>query len=73
INAMDRPNMVTDVMGVVTELKIPLNAIDAESKKDGTCVVHMSLLIRDINLLNETMKRLRKITSVTDVFRIGNA
>lgn len=73
INAVDRPNMVTDVMLVVTELKIPLNAIDAESKKDGTCVVHMSLLIRDINLLNETMKRLRKINSVTDVFRIGNA
>lgn len=70
INALDRPNLVTDVMMIVTDLKIPLNAIDAETKKDGTSVLHISLLIKDSNLLNEVMKRLRKIENVVEVFRI---
>ncbi|HSP47705.1 MAG TPA: TGS domain-containing protein, partial [Clostridiaceae bacterium] len=70
INAMDRPNLVTDVMMIVTDLKIPLNAIDAETKKDGSSVLHISLLIKDSNLLNEVMKRLRKIENVIEVFRI---
>ena len=72
IHAMDRPNLISDIISLVNELKIPLNAMNVESKKDKTAVIHLSLLIKDVNLLEECLKRIRKLSSVTDAFRTGN-
>jgi len=72
IHAMDRPNLISDIISLVNELKIPLNAMNVESKKDKSAVIHLSLLIKDVNLLEECLKRVRKLSSVTDAFRTGN-
>ncbi|NLC66405.1 MAG: bifunctional (p)ppGpp synthetase/guanosine-3',5'-bis(diphosphate) 3'-pyrophosphohydrolase, partial [Clostridium sp.] len=72
VRAFDRNNLVSDVIYEINELKIPLNAIKAETNKDDITTIYLSLLIRDINLLEETLKRLRKIDSVMDAFRTGN-
>jgi len=72
IHAMDRPNLVSDIISLVNELKIPLNAMNVETRKDKSAVIHLSLLIKDVNLLEECLKRLRKLSSVTDAFRTGN-
>lgn len=72
INAMDRPNLVSDIIALVHDLKIPLNAMNVETRKDASVMIHLSLLIKDINLLEECLKRLRKLSSVMDAFRIGN-
>jgi len=72
IHAFDRTNLISDIIALVNELKIPLNALNVETKKDAMVLIHMSLLIKDINLLEECLKRLRKIKDVVDAFRIGN-
>ena len=72
IHALDRPNLVSDIIALINELKIPLNAMNVETRKDASVMIHLSLLIRDINLLEECLKRLRKLSSVVDAFRIGN-
>ena len=72
INAFDRPNLVSDIISLINDLKIPLNAMNVETKKDGSVTLHLSLLIKDINLLEESLKRLRKLSNVSDAFRIGN-
>lgn len=72
IHALDRPNLVSDINALINELKIPLNAMNVETRKDASVMIHLSLLIRDINLLEECLKRLRKLSSVVDAFRIGN-
>ena len=72
IHAYDRPNLVSDIISLVNDLKIRLNALNVETKKDGMVLLHLSLLIKDINLLEEILKRLRKIQNVVDAFRIGN-
>ena len=64
IHAMDRPNLVSDIISLVNELKIPLNAMNVETRKDKSAVIHLSLLIKDVNLLEECLKRLRKLSSV---------
>jgi len=46
--------------------------MNVETKKDGSVTLHLSLLIKDINLLKESLKRLRKLSNVSDAFRIGN-
>lgn len=72
VRAFDRNNLVSDVIFEINELRIPLNAIKAETSKDDITTIYLSLLIRDINLLEETLRRLRKIDSVIDAFRTGN-
>ncbi len=73
IHAMDRPNLVSDIISLVNDLKVPLNAMNVETKKDGDVIIYLSLLIKDINLLDEILKRLRKLKNVKDAYRVGNA
>ncbi len=73
IIARDRGNLITDVMMVMSDLKISINGMNAESKNDGNSQISISMLISSSSLLNEVIKRLRKIPSVQDVYRIGNA
>ncbi len=73
IEAADRPSLLTDIMLVLNELKVAINSVNAENKNNGEAVVNLSLLVSNISLLNEVIKRIRKIPSVMDVFRIGNA
>ncbi len=73
IIARDRGNLITDVMMVMSDLKISINGMNAESKDDGHSQISISMLISSSSLLTEVMKRLRKIQSVIDVYRIGSA
>lgn len=73
IHADDRSNLLTDIMLLLGELKISINGMNAETKDGGKTNISISMLISSSSLLNEVIKRLRKIRSVTDVFRIGSA
>ena len=73
IEASDRPSLLTDVMLVLNDLKVAINSVNAENKNNGEAVVNLSLLVSNISLLNEVIKRIRKIPSVIDVFRVGNS
>ena len=72
IHAADRPNLVSDVISLVNDLKVPLNAMNVEAKKDGDVTIYLTLLIKDINLLDEILRRLRKLKNVNDAYRLGN-
>lgn len=73
IEAQDRPSLLTDVMLVLNELKVAINSVNAENKNNGEAVVNLSLLVSNISLLNEVIKRIRRVPSVIDVFRVGNS
>lgn len=68
---MDRPNLLTDVMLILNEMKVSINSVNAENKQSGEAIIDLSLLVSNINLLNELSKRIRKLPSVRDVFRAG--
>ncbi len=72
IEAMDRPSLLTDIMLVLNEMKVAINSVNAENKKNGEAVVNLSLLVSNIALLAELSKRLKKLPSVLDVLRVGN-
>ena len=72
IEASDRPSLLTDVMLVLNDFKVAINSVNAENKNNGEAVVNLSLLVSNISLLNEVIKRMRKIPSVIDVYRVGN-
>lgn len=71
IEAMDRPNLLTDIMLILNEMKVAINSVNAENKQSGEAIIDLSLLVSNINLLNELSKRIRKLPSVQEVFRAG--
>ena len=68
IEAWDRAGLLSDVMGVINEAKVPTRACKAWTRKD-IAFVRMSLDISNKRQLEELMKRLRRIRDVTQVNR----
>ena len=68
IEAWDRSGLLSDVMQVVNDNKIPTRACKAWSRKD-TAQVKVSLDIANKRQLEELMKRLRRIKDVINVNR----
>lgn len=69
--AEDRPNLLTDLMLVINEFRLGMNALNAESKEDGHSVINLSLMVSDTRLLNEVIKRIRKLPSIEEAYRVG--
>ncbi len=72
IEAENRPNLVTDIMLVLNEMRVSVNSLNAENKENGDAIVNLSILVTNISLLNELMKRIRKIPSILEVYRVGS-
>lgn len=68
LEAWDRAGLLSDVMGVVNDNKVPTRACKAWTRKD-TAFVRMSLDISNKRQLEELMKRLRRVRDVTQVNR----
>lgn len=68
LEAWDRSGLLSDVMGVINDNKVPTRACKAWTRKD-TAYVRMSLDIANKRQLEELMKRLRRIRDVTQVNR----
>ena len=60
-------------MLVLNEMRVSVNSLNAENKENGDAVVNLSILVSNISLLNELMKRIRKIPAILDVYRVGSA
>lgn len=71
IEGIDRPSLLTDIMLVVGELKITMSSVAAEKKDNGTSLININVLVGNTDLLNEVIKRIKRIDSVTDVSRAG--
>lgn len=71
IQAVDRLNLLTDVMQVFNDLNVPITMLNAENKNSGTTVIYVTIQISNTALLNEVIKRVKRIDSVVDAFRIN--
>jgi GTP pyrophosphokinase len=70
IKAFDRAGLISDITGAVTEAKLPVKAINARANKDNTAVINMTLAINDTAQLNQLIKKIKTVESVSEVFRM---
>ena len=70
IKAFDRSGLLADITGVVTEAKLPVKAINARANKDNTATINMTLAINDTTQLNQLIKKLKTVESVSEVYRM---
>lgn len=67
--ANDRTSLLLDVTNCITEVKIPIKAVNARTTKEQITVITLTLEITNTEQLEKIIKRLRKIDSVFDVTR----
>ena len=72
VKADDRMGILTDVMQVITESKLEVNALNANSGKGNDAAITIKVKIDSIEQLRELMKKIRHIKGVTDVYRMNS-
>ena len=71
VSGMDRAGLLSDVMAILTEIKISANWVTARGKKDGGAVIELVLEVRGLEQLEYIMNRFRRIKDVYDVSRVS--
>ena len=60
VKAEDRSGVLSDIMNVIMESKLPLNALNAKSAKSNLAYVNIKVKIDTIEQLKELMRKIRK-------------
>lgn len=70
IKAHDRQFLVTDIVTIVSQVKAPMNAINAVVNHESlTSTIKLQINVRDLDHLNTVMANIRKVESVISVIR----
>lgn len=72
VKAEDRMGMLSDIMQVITDSKLQLNAVNANQSKSEGAFINIKVRIDSVEQLESLMKKIRHINGVTDVFRMNN-
>lgn len=72
VKTEDIPGVLSDIMNVIMESKLPLNALNAKSAKNNLAYVNIKVKIDTIEQLKELMRKIRKLIGVMDVYRMNN-
>ncbi|MGL5380713.1 RelA/SpoT family protein [Clostridium sp.] len=72
VKAEDRIGILTDIMVIITEANLPLNALNAKSSKGNVAIINIKVKIDSIEQLKELMRKIRRLKGVMDVYRMNN-
>ena len=72
VKSEDRMGILTDIMTIINEAKISLNALNAKSAKGNLAFVSVKVKIDSIDQLKDLMKKIRMLKGVIDVYRLRN-
>lgn len=68
----DRVGILSDIMTIITESRLNLNALNAKSTKGNLAYVSIKIKIDSIEQLKELMRKIRRLKGVMDVYRMNN-
>ncbi|HEX3031028.1 MAG TPA: ACT domain-containing protein, partial [Bacillota bacterium] len=71
VDAMDRAGLLTDVMAVITDLKISANSVHARGTKESQARVDLLLEVRSLEQLALIMNRISRVRDVHAVRRVN--
>ena len=72
VKADDRVGILTEIMLIITDSKLPLIALNAKAAKGSVALINIKIKIDTIDQLKELMKKIRKLKGVMDVYRMNN-
>ena len=70
IEALDRPGLLQDVMGVCAEVKTSVSSVTARVRTNRGAVIAITAQITDLDHLHKLLKKFEGIRDVRAVFRV---
>ncbi len=70
IHAFDRDMLLSNILLKLNESKVVVNKLNSESKADKTCIIDISMLIKNIDECNFIIRKLHQISDVYSVERV---
>lgn len=69
VEAIDRANLLANIMNKISELKATIEAVNARTTRDRRAVINLVVDINDVEHMNKVMQRLEKVEGVLSVYR----
>ena len=70
VKTEDKSGILSDVMNILMDSKLPLNALNAKSAKGN--LAYIKIKIDTVEQLKELMKKIKRVPGVLDVYRMNN-
>lgn len=70
VKGSDRPGLLSEITILLSEANLFVSSLNARTNKEKLAIINLTLEIKDINQLNNLIKRLKKVTGVLDVYRV---
>ena len=72
VKTEDKSGILSDVMNILMDSKLPLNALNAKSEKRNLAYINIKIKIDTVEQLKELMKKIKRVPGVLDVYRMNN-
>lgn len=69
VEAVDRVNLLTNIMNRISETKTNIEAVNARTTRDRRAVINLVVDIRDVEHMNMLMQQIEKVDGVLAVYR----
>ncbi len=69
LTAEDRAGLLMEITNIITEIKIPLKALDARTLKDQTAIINLTLEISGSDQLEKVIKKFRHLNGIIEITR----
>lgn len=70
LHAFDRDLLLQNVLLTLSESRVEIKKLNSESKSDKTCVITISIYVKNVSECDFMIKKLRQIQDVYSVERI---
>lgn len=71
VSAMDRPQILMDVVNAVAECKVNITALNGRSTKERMSLIQMTVMVSDRNHLENVLNRIHRVKDVFHAHRIS--
>ncbi|MGI6225130.1 MAG: RelA/SpoT family protein [Peptococcales bacterium] len=68
--ALDRAKLTMDVINIINDAKIHINALNARARKNGSAVIDLKIEINNLEQLNALIEKIKRIKDIIDVKRV---
>ena len=72
VKTEDKSGILSDVMNILMDSKLPLNALNAKSAKGNLAYINIKIKIDTVEQLKELMKKIKRVPGVLDIYRMNN-
>jgi GTP pyrophosphokinase len=70
VEAIDRPRLATDIMNIIADTKININAINARGVSRNLALVDLKIEVNSMEQLTHIMEKIKRVKDVLEVRRV---